>query len=106
MSRLRTPPQASLASFVRMTACQLSLRAESVQPCGAMKPLVIEPLVWIASAARNTGSLAPNRPLLAVWEDALLADLVTLESGRQESRVTVTEQGKVLLEPSGAERVT
>ena len=62
-------------------------------------------LAWIAgrprSYAETMDAWRSSCPRLTIWEDALMEGLVQIEEGEklQQSKVTLTDKGRELLEP-------
>jgi hypothetical protein len=65
--------------------------------------LMIQFLDWIASRPRSYAEARDawrtSCPRLSVWEDALIADLIQVNSGgsRETGEVTLTPQGRAIL---------
>jgi hypothetical protein len=65
---------------------------------------VLEFLAWVSLRPRTYGETMEawrsSCPRLSVWEDALADGLIRVESGANldESRVTVTDRGRALLD--------
>jgi hypothetical protein len=66
--------------------------------------LMLEFLAWVSRRPRTYAEAMEawrsTCPRLTVWEDALLAGLIQVESGdgREEPEVTLTPRGRALLE--------
>jgi hypothetical protein len=77
----------------------------------AAKLLTVQFLGWVASRSRTYGDVKQawrsTCPRLSIWEDAIDADLIRLESGgdrvMDQSKVALTPRGRAMLEGDGQE---
>jgi hypothetical protein len=69
-----------------------------------VNPSMLEFLRWLSSRPRTYAEAMEawrtSCPRLSVWEDALLDELVLLESTSDDARVTLTPRGAALVKQS------